>query len=107
MENDLKLTMYEQETVINFNREDKLASVYTCEPSLKTRLAKMAKENKDVKFESDNGYGVTYTLPKGLVSIRSKFVKPNLTDEQRKARSERMSKILRTGHRKKTANISE
>ena len=38
----MRLNKYEQETIINFNEDEAVASVYTHNPKLKERLKQMA-----------------------------------------------------------------
>ena len=67
----MSLSRYEQETIINFNEEERTADVYTHSPTLKHRLKMMAaKFPKDVQFVSKHGFGgVTYRVEKRLVHI--------------------------------------
>ena len=47
----MNLTRYEQETIINFNEEEKTASVYTHNGPLRRRLEQMAQERpKDCRL---------------------------------------------------------
>lgn len=69
----------EQETIINFNEEEKVASVYTFNKPLQKRLAKLAEQYPDdCKREFDTWQpegSVDYTVPKkksGLRLIRPK-----------------------------------
>lgn len=65
------MTRYEQETIINFNDEEKTASVYTCNKSLRNRLAAFAADRPDeCVFKMDDGYAVWYTVPKKWVRIK-------------------------------------
>ncbi|MDX9798708.1 MAG: hypothetical protein RBT05_07615 [Bacteroidales bacterium] len=48
-----KLTSYEQETIINFNKEEKIASIFTYEKSWQQHLEKKL----GLKPIMDNGYG--------------------------------------------------
>jgi hypothetical protein len=65
------LTREEMETIINFNRAEPLAEVYTHEPRLLTRLRKIAEDFPDVCAlidRNDHG-GETYSIPKKLIRI--------------------------------------
>jgi hypothetical protein len=90
-----KLSLLEQETIILFNREEKQAEVYTHEPSLKKKLDNLCKTSPDVfvKREDNGAGGVTYTLPKKLIAIRTPRPKKTLSEEEREALRERMAKI--------------
>lgn len=91
-----KLSLLEQETIILFNREEKEADVYTHEPSLKKKLDKLCKTSPDVfvKREDNGAGGVTYTLPKNLISIRSPREKKTLSEEQKKALRKQLTKNI-------------
>jgi hypothetical protein len=66
-----KLSRLEMETIINFNKEEFEAEVYTHESRLIRRLKQFANQCPDLcKFESENEHGgVTYTLPKKYIKI--------------------------------------
>ncbi len=59
-----KLTTYEQETIINFNKEEKIAYIFTCEKTWQKHL-----EGKlGLKPVMDNGFGGrSYELPKKMI----------------------------------------
>lgn len=82
------LTRYELETVINFNKGDNMATIFTYEKMWQRHIEKKL----GIKPYLDNGYGgKSYKLPKSKISKPRASMK--LTDEQRKAISERFSKI--------------
>lgn len=91
-----KLSLLEQETIILFNREEKEADVYTHEPSLKKKLDNLCKTSPDVFVKrEDNGVGgITYTLPKKLISIRTPREKKTLSEEQKKALRKQLTKNI-------------
>lgn len=91
-----KLSLLEQETIILFNREEKEADVYTHEPSLIKKLDNLCKTSPDVfvKREDNGAGGITYTLPKKLISIRTPRPKKELSEEEKNALRERMAKNL-------------
>ena len=67
-----RLTKYEQETIVSWNRDEDTASVFTYEPALKRRLADYAKKHPDIarlEFTNDLG-GASYILDKKRLSIR-------------------------------------
>jgi hypothetical protein len=91
--NTLKLTLLEQETIFNWNREEKEASIYTCEPSLKAKLKKLAAEYPEIyKLYKEDKYSAEYIVPKNLITVRTPRAKKELSEEQRKALSERAKK---------------
>lgn len=69
----MKLTKYEQETVILFNEEEDTASVYTFNAKMKEQLRKLAaKYPKHCRLERKTDYGAyTYEIKKDLVTIMS------------------------------------
>ena len=91
-----KLSLLEQETIILFNREDKEAEIYTHEPSLKKKLDNLCKTSPDVFMKKDdNGAGgMTYTLPKKLISIRTPREKKTLSEDQKKALRTQLTKNI-------------
>ena len=90
------LTRYEQEVLINFNAEEQTASIYTANPIWLRKMDKLATahpENfKQIAEEKLEGKIIskTYEFPKDLITIRSFKKKDTLSEEQRKAQSERM-----------------
>lgn len=69
--NYIKLTRYEQETVINFNAEDPDATVYTRDKAVMRKLDALVTEFPEVfqcigETDIDN----TYTMPKSRVKYR-------------------------------------
>lgn len=93
-----KLSRYEQEVVIGFNAEEDIAELYTADPVWIRKLDKLVKQNPE-QFKLDRedkcqGEIVSkrYTFPKRFVSIRSKDIKRELTDEQRTELSNRLGK---------------
>lgn len=69
----MNLSLYEQETVINFNEADSTASVYTHNRALIRKLDKLAQERPgDCHREktSHDGKAVDYSIPKAWVKIR-------------------------------------
>lgn len=92
----MKPILEERETVINFGRLDKTASVYTSDERLMTKLDKFVKQDTGWKLkgqETCEGDVVskTYECPVEFISFRSKKVA--YTEEQKKERSER-AKLL-------------
>lgn len=84
----------EQETIINFNEEEKIATVFTFNKSLQRRLAKLAEQYPEVcKRDFDTWHpaeSVDYTVPKKWIKINPPK-KVNFTDEQKAALAERLA----------------
>lgn len=91
----MKLTRYEQETIINFNAGEKMATVYTADPAVMRNLDSLVIGYPDIfKCIKGNDISKTYEMPKSAVTYR----KPRkLSEEQRKAAKERMHKINTSG----------
>ena len=88
----------EQETSINYNREEKTVDVWTSDRTVMTkldRLCETAPENYrciDIAKTKDGELiSKLYTIAdKSLLSFRSKKVKANLSEEQKQANAERL-----------------
>lgn len=77
----MKLSGYEQETVINYNQAEDAASVYTHDPKLLRKLARLAaKYPGQIMRENDH----SYIVPKRCVLVREPY-----SDERRAAASRR------------------
>ena len=87
----MKLSLYEQETVINYNREDKNATVYTRDPAVMRKLDQLVISFPEVyKCIGETDIDKTYEMPKSAVNYR----KPRrLSEEQRQAARERLERI--------------
>ncbi len=61
-----KLTNYEQETIINFNKEEKIAYIFTYD----RRWQKHLEKKLGLKPVKDNGFGGRdYELPKSTIKL--------------------------------------
>lgn len=80
----MKLSFYEQESVISFNEDEKTANVYTHKKSLLRKLEKLAQDRPEecrlVKF-SHGGRAADYIIPKAWVKITP----PRIASEEQKA----------------------
>ena len=87
----MKLTRYEQETIINYNAEDKTATLYTRDPAVMRKVDSLVIEYPDTfKCIGETDIDKTYEMPKSVITYR----KPRrLSDEQRKAKQNRMKSI--------------
>lgn len=79
----MKLSRYEQETIINYNQEEAAASVYTHDPKLTEKLTRLSKKYPE-QITQDGPH--TYTVPKGCVLIREPY------SEQRRAAARERAK---------------
>lgn len=88
----MNLTRYEQETVVNWNAEESVAVVYTCNPADKRKLAKLAEEFPDsYRLVKQDEVGVTYEFDKKLVTFR----KPRkLSEEQKRVKAEQLRRNM-------------
>lgn len=87
----------EQETIINFNEEEKEASVYTFNRALQRKLSRLAEEHPDECRRAKTwqpGESVEYIVPKKWIKV-SPPKKVNYTDEQKAALAERLASVRR------------
>ena len=67
----MKLTRYEQETIINFNAGDQTATLYTRDPVVMRQLDALVTEYPDiVKCVGETDIDKTYSMPKSRISYR-------------------------------------
>ena len=87
----MKLSKYEQETIINFNVAESDAVVFTRDKAVIRKLDSLVNEFPEVyKCIGETDIDKTYSMPKQYVSYR----KPRrITDAQREAAKERMKRI--------------
>ncbi len=87
----MRLTKYEQETIINFNAADKTAEVYTRDPAVMRQMDALVTEFPDVfKCIRERDTDKTYFMPKSAVTYR----KPRkITEEKREQARRAMRKI--------------
>ena len=87
----IKLTKYEQETVINFNAGDKSASIYTADRAVMRRLDTLVNDYPDTyRLVGQTSYAKRYEVLKECVTYR----KPRkLTEYQREQARQRMNRI--------------
>lgn len=87
----MKMTRYEQETIINFNAGEQIATLYTRDPAVMRKIDALVIDFPDVfKCIGETDIDKTYEMPKSSVTYR----KPrNITEAQRKAASERMQRL--------------
>ena len=87
----MKITRYEQETIINFNAEEKTATLYTRDPAVMRKVDALVIEYPDTfKCVGETDIDKTYEMPKSAVTYR----KPRrLSEEQKEAARKRMQAI--------------
>lgn len=92
------LSKVEQEVVITFNAGEDTADFYTADPVWIRKLDRLVEQNPDQfkqgRVEKYNGKVIAkrYTIPKRFISVRSKDVKRELTEEQRAEIVQRLNK---------------
>ncbi len=84
----MELTRYEQETIINYNEEERTASIYTHNRALIRKLDKLAQERPgDCHREktTHEGQAAEYIVPKAWIKVTPPR---SLTPEQKERRRE-------------------
>lgn len=81
------LTKYEQETIINYNNEEKTASIFTYDRSLIRKLDKRLPDYPDITVVRRGEDWAEYSLPKKWLKVG--FPR-QLSDEQRAEMANRM-----------------
>lgn len=76
-----KLSLVEQETIINYNQAEAVAEIYTHDPRLMKKLNQLSEKYPDQIIRKDTH---NFTVPKRCVSVREPY-----SAERRKAASER------------------
>lgn len=95
----MSIPIYEQETTINFYRDNDTAQIYTSDRTVMTRLDKLADDpgspwhRKDYESTANGEpVGKFYTAPKALISFRRTRASGRvLTDEQKAEIRERLT----------------
>lgn len=77
----MKLSLYEQETIILYNQVEDTAEVYTHDRKLMEKLTRLSQKHPEQVSKKDKH---TFTVPKRCVSVREPY-----SAERRKAASER------------------
>ena len=88
------LTRYEQETCINYNRDEDFMTVYTAGPALMRRLKKLpAYELVEVSKQDGKVIAMTFKADKKLITLRSQVPVSHMTDEQKEAAAKRLREL--------------
>ena len=87
----MKLSRYEQETVVNYNAGEQTATLYTRDKAVIRKLDTLVADFPDIyKLTGQDDISKTYSLPKSYVNYR----KPRrISKEQREQAREMMLKI--------------
>ena len=90
----MKLTRYEQETIINFNADEKTATLYTRDPAIMRKVDALVIDYPDIfKCIGKTDIDKTYEMPKSVVTYR----KPRrLSDEERNRRAKVAQMLKKT-----------
>lgn len=86
----------EREVIINFDDASDTANLYTANKAWIRKMDKLVAEYpENFKFRRQETYkgeviAKDYTFPKRFITIRTKDVKYNLTDEEKAQRTERL-----------------
>lgn len=88
----MKLTKYEQETIINYNQEEKTAFCFTHDLALIRKLDEFARNGEAITVVREGDGWKEYKFPKKCVKVR--FPR-KLSDEQRREMAERMKRAVR------------
>lgn len=91
------LMIEEQETHVNFNRNDERAMIYTSDTTMMTKFNKLVElQGTEWKIESvsklKNGelIGKTYSCPVSFISFRRKKIEREYSEEKKKEIAERL-----------------
>lgn len=88
----MKLTKYEQETIINYNQKEKTASCFTHDHALIRKLDEFVRNGEAITVVREGDGWKEYKFPKKCVKVR--FPR-KLSDEQRQEMAERMKRAVR------------
>lgn len=94
----MSLSIEEQETHVNFNRDDERATIYTSDTTVMTKLNKLVElPDTEWKLESESRLqknneliGKTYSCPVGFISFRTKRIKRAYSENEKKRIAERL-----------------
>lgn len=80
-----KLSRYEMETTITFNRDEPNARIYTSDPVMLRKLDKLCAQTPVITVFREDEVSKTYTCPKKLVSIRKPRLFKGFGDKETQA----------------------
>ena len=83
----MKLTRYEQETIINYNADEKKATLYTRDPAVMRRVDALVTDYPDTfKCIGETDIDKTYEMPKSVVTYR----KPRRISDERRSQLQKI-----------------
>lgn len=83
----MKLTRYEQETIINFNAQDQMATLYTRDPAIMRKVDALVIDYPDTfKCIDETDIDKTYEMPKSVVTYR----KPRRISDERRSQLQKI-----------------
>lgn len=86
-----RLSRYEQETIINFNVAEEMATVYTRDPAVMRKLDALVIEFPDTfRCIGSTNIDKTYSMPKSAVTYR----KPRRLSEEQKERKRALMRAI-------------
>lgn len=65
-----KLTLAEMETTIRFDREGDMAYIYTADPVMMRKLARLSRENGALAMNYQDEIGCWYQCPKSWIKVQ-------------------------------------
>ena len=87
----MKLSRYEQETIVNYNAGEQTATVYTRDKAVMRKLDTLVADFPDTyKLTGQDEVSKTYSFPKAYISYRKS---KKMGEEQREQARERMQRI--------------
>ncbi len=96
----MSLEIEEQETHINFNREDTRAEIYTSDTTMMTKLNKLIelpetewKLERESRLQKNNELiGRVYSCPVEFISFRTKRISRTYSEDEKKKIAERLQR---------------
>lgn len=83
----MKLIRYEQETIINFNAQNQMATLYTRDPAIMRKVDALVIEYPDTfKCIGETDIDKTYEMPKSVVTYR----KPRRISDERRSQLQKI-----------------
>lgn len=101
----MNIPIEEQETIVNFRRNDTEAEIYTSDSTVLTKLRTLARKNPKTwvsveKIRDSKDHDIVaerFHCPKKLISFRSTITVRKYTEEQKRELAERMKRIREKG----------
>ena len=90
-----RLSLEEQETIINIERLSQTAHIYTCDARYINKLDKLVEASDEWKCIGQDEVSKEYECPVNLISFRKSTQKRELTEEQLEVLRERGREIRR------------